>query len=67
MRGTIIKRGATYSVVLDLGRDDSGRRVRRWHSGYKTKEAERAQVELLARRPRRLRRAVQAYRRRVPT
>jgi hypothetical protein len=49
MRGTIIKRGATYSVVLDLGRDDSGRRVRKWHSGYKTKEAERAQVELLAR------------------
>ena len=50
MRGTIIKRGATYSVVLDLGRDDSGRRIRKWHSGYKTKkEAERAQVELLSR------------------
>ncbi len=50
MRGTIIKRGVSYSVVLDLGRGPDGRRIRKWHSGYKTKkEAERAQVELLGR------------------
>jgi integrase len=49
-RGSIIKRGSTYSVVLDLGRGPDGRRVRRWHSGYRTKkEAERARTELLAR------------------
>lgn len=49
-RGSIIKRGATYSVVLDLGRGPDGRRVRRWHSGFRTKrDAERARVELLAR------------------
>ena len=49
MRGSIIKRGNGYSVVLDLGRGPDGRRIRKWHSGYKTKkEAERAQVELLA-------------------
>jgi integrase len=48
-RGSIIKRGATYSVVLDLGRGPDGKRVRRWHSGYRTKrDAERARTELLA-------------------
>jgi len=50
VKGTIIRRGSTYSVVLDLGRGPDGRRIRKWHSGFKTKkEAERAQVELLAR------------------
>jgi integrase len=49
-RGSIIKRGSTYSIVLDLGRGLDGRRVRRWHSGYRTKkDAERARTELLAR------------------
>jgi integrase len=46
VRGTVIKRGTTYSVVLDLGRGPDGRRIRRWHSGFRTK---RARVELLAR------------------
>jgi integrase len=50
VRGSIIKRGTTYSVVLDLGRGPDGKRVRRWHSGFRTKrDAERARVELLAR------------------
>ncbi len=50
MRGTIIKRGAGYSVVLDLGRGPDGKRIRRWHSGHRTKkDAERARVELLGR------------------
>jgi integrase len=50
VRGSIIRRGDTYSVVLDLGRGPDGRRVRRWHSGYRTKkDAERARTELLAR------------------
>jgi hypothetical protein len=50
VRGTVIRRGSTYSVVLDLGRGPDGKRIRRWHSGYRTKkDAERAQVELLAR------------------
>jgi len=46
VRGTVIKRGTTYSVVLDLGRGPDGRRIRRWHSGVRT---QRARVELLAR------------------
>jgi integrase len=49
-RGTIIRRGNGYSVVLDLGRGPDGKRIRRWHSGFRTKrDAERARVELLAR------------------
>ncbi len=49
MRGSIIRRGASYSVVVDLGRDPrTGRRRQRWHSGYRTKrEAERAAAELV--------------------
>jgi integrase len=49
LRRSIIKRGNGYSVVLDMGRDASGKRVRQWHSGFRTKrDAERARVELLA-------------------
>ena len=49
MKGTVIKRGATWSVVIEIGRAADGRRIRRWHSGYRSrKEAERARVELLA-------------------
>src|SRR5438105_3502261 len=50
MRGTVIKRGATWSVVIDLGRDVAGTRSRKWHSGFPTKrDAERARVDLLSR------------------
>jgi integrase len=50
MRGTVIKRGDTWSVVIELGRDPDGRRTRKWHSGFRSKkEAERARVELLSR------------------
>lgn len=49
MKGTVIKRGKSYSVVIDAGRDENGKRIRRWHSGYSTsKAAENARVELLA-------------------
>ncbi len=49
MKGTVIKRGAKWSVVLDLGRDENGKRIRRWHSGFRTKkDAEVARIELLA-------------------
>lgn len=49
MKGAIVKRAGGYSVVFDLGRDPDGKRVRKWHSGYRTRrEAERAQVELAA-------------------
>ena len=50
MRGTIVKRGTKWTVVIDEGRDLAGKRVRRWHSGFATKrEAERARIELLGR------------------
>ena len=50
MRGHIRRRGRTWSVVVDLGRDDRGQRKQKWHSGYRTKrDAERALVEILGR------------------
>lgn len=49
MKGTVIKRGSKWSVVIDAGRGADGKRIRRWHSGYATKrEAETARVEILA-------------------
>lgn len=47
-RGTVIKRGSSWSVVLDMGRDADGKRIRKWHAGYPTKKAaEEARTELL--------------------
>lgn len=40
MRGSIVKRGKGYSVVVELDRDPvSGKRRQKWHSGYRTKRA----------------------------
>src|SRR5512132_2051913 len=50
MKGTVIRRGNSISVVIDRGRGPDGKRIRDWHSGYRTmREAEDAQVELLGR------------------
>jgi len=50
MKGTILKRGQKWSVVIDMGRDASGKRIRKWHSGYERKrDAEAARVEILSR------------------
>ncbi|MGH3041862.1 MAG: Arm DNA-binding domain-containing protein, partial [Gaiellaceae bacterium] len=48
MRGHIRKRGSTWAVVVDIGRDEHGRRRQKWHSGFKTKrEASEALTEIL--------------------
>ena len=49
MRGSIVKRGAGYAVVVELDRDPvSGKRRQKWHSGYRTKrDAEKALGELV--------------------
>ncbi len=49
MRGSVVKRGKGYSVVLDVGRDpQTGKRRQKWHSGYRTKrEAEAALAEMV--------------------
>lgn len=50
MRGHVRKRGNTWSVVVDLGTDENGRRRQKWHSGYRTKrDASRGLTEILAR------------------
>jgi integrase len=49
VRGSVVKRGASYSVVVELDRDPlTGRRRQKWHSGYRTKRAaERALAEMV--------------------
>lgn len=51
MRGSVVKRGTKWAVVVDAGRDGAtGKRRQKWHSGYRTrKEAERARTEILSR------------------
>jgi integrase len=53
MRGTIIQRGGKggrWSAVVDLPRDENGKRRRQWHSGYRTKkDADAALTEILSR------------------
>lgn len=50
MRGSVIKRGNRWAVVIDLSVDPAtGKRQRKWHSGYRTKrEAEKARIALLS-------------------
>lgn len=47
MRGSVVRRGKGYSVVVELDRDpESGKRRQKWQSGYRTKrDAERALAE----------------------
>jgi len=50
MRGHVRRRGKTWAVVVDVGRDETGRRRQRWHSGYGTRrEAQEALTDILAR------------------
>lgn len=51
MRGHVRKRGSRWSVVVDIGRDPvTGKRQRRWHSGYSTRrDAEAARITILER------------------
>jgi Phage integrase, N-terminal SAM-like domain/Arm DNA-binding domain len=48
VRGSVVKRGNGYSVVIELDRDPiTDKRRQKWHSGYRTKRAaERALTEL---------------------
>jgi integrase len=50
MRGSVVKRGDRYSVVVELDRDPiTSKRRQKWVSGYRTKrDAERALSEIVA-------------------
>jgi hypothetical protein len=49
VRGSIVRRGAKWAVIVDVERDAKGGRKQRWHSGYRTKrDASRALTEILA-------------------
>ena len=48
MKGSIVKRGNKFSIVVDIGRDPLGKRQQRWFSGYNTrKEAEKDLPKIL--------------------
>jgi integrase len=49
VRGSVVKRGSGYSVVVELDRDPAtGKRRQKWHSGYRTRrDAERALAEMV--------------------
>src|SRR5215216_1793952 len=52
MRGSVVKRGDGYSVVVELERDPiTGKRRQKWHSGFRTRrDAERGLTEILTKR-----------------
>ena len=48
MKGHIRKRGKSWCIVLELDRDENGKRRQRWHSGFRTKrEAEDEMAKLI--------------------
>lgn len=48
MRGHIRQRGNKYAIVVDLGRDELGKRKQKWFSGYeKKRDAEKALPDIL--------------------
>jgi len=48
MRGHVRKRGNKWCFVIDVGRDENGKRKQKWFSGYATKkEAEKAMAAKL--------------------
>ncbi|MDP8976461.1 MAG: site-specific integrase [Actinomycetota bacterium] len=50
MRGSVLKRGKTWSYVLYLGRDEKGRKRQKWVGGHRTrKDAEAALLDALTR------------------
>src|SRR5262249_46982358 len=49
MRGHVRRRGRTWSIVYDEGRDEHGVRMQRWKGGFRTEtEAESALTKVLA-------------------
>ena len=50
MNGSVVKKGNRWYVIIEQRDAETGKRKRKWHSGYRTKrEAEAARVEILSR------------------
>lgn len=48
MRGHVRKRGSKWCIVVDIGKDENGKRKQKWISGFKTKkEAEAALADVI--------------------
>lgn len=50
MRGSVVRRGKSYYVKIELDPDPiTGKRRQKWHSGFRTRrDAERARIDLLS-------------------
>ncbi len=50
MNGSVVKKGNRWYVIIERRDPETGKRRRKWHSGYRTKrEAEGARADLLSR------------------
>jgi len=50
MRGSVVKKGNHWYVIIEQRDPQTGKRKRKWHSGFRTKrEAEAARIEILSR------------------
>jgi len=50
MRGSVVKKGNNWYVIIEQRNPETGKRKRKWHSGFLTKrEAEAARTEILSR------------------
>ena len=48
MRGTVLKRGKSWTYVVDVGMDEAGKRQQKWKGGFRTRrEAEEALTSAL--------------------
>ena len=39
MSGHVVKRGKKYSIVVEMGNDETGKRKQKWYSGWTKKDA----------------------------
>lgn len=50
MRGHVRKRGSKWVAIVDVGRDENGKRIQKWHSGFDRRaDAERKLTQILGR------------------
>ncbi len=48
MKGSVTKKGSKYYIIVDIGRDNTGKRKQKWYGGFKTKkEAEKELIKVL--------------------
>jgi len=44
VKGSVKKRGKTWRIIVDIGRDENGKRQQKWYSGFATRRAAEAKL-----------------------